>query len=220
MNEQWGLPNASAGGEEALERIGAVASAAGAACCETMGALPNADGSSSARMIALSPIAGGMAAEQPASRAGVGGGAAALDAASGGAFAASVAADARALEAYAAALGGDADAAAAADAFVDAIDAIENSAGTVFTSGIGKSGIVAQRMAAALASLAVPSTFVHASEWAHGELGSLRAGRDAVVLFSNSGATKECVDVGREVSFLLCTVTFYANLAHSLTRSP
>ena len=117
------------------------------------------------------------------------GSAAASGAASGGAFAASVAADARALESYAAALGsgGDAAAAAATDAFVDAIDAIESGAGTIFTSGIGKSGIVAQRMAAALASLAVPSTFVHASEWAHGELGSLRAGRDAVVLFSNSG---------------------------------
>jgi arabinose-5-phosphate isomerase len=62
---------------------------------------------------------------------------------------------------------------------------------------MGKSGIVAQRMAAALASLSIPSTFVHASEWAHGELGSMRSG-DAVVLFSNSGESAECVDTAVE----------------------
>ena len=191
---RWGLPSA-AGGCEALERIGAVASAAGAACCETMGALPMADGSSSARMVALAPLASEMASDAASAAASVAATPAdAADAGSSAAFAASIAADAEALATYAAEVEAGGAAAAAAVGFVATIEASE---GIVFTSGMGKSGIVAQRMAAALASLSIPSTFVHASEWAHGELGSMRSG-DAVVLFSNSGESAECVDTAVE----------------------
>ena len=41
-------------------------------------------------------------------------------------------------------------------------------------SSLGKSGLVACRMAASLSSLGIPAHFVHATEWAHGDLGKFR----------------------------------------------
>ncbi|TYZ65577.1 hypothetical protein PybrP1_003179 [[Pythium] brassicae (nom. inval.)] len=60
----------------------------------------------------------------------------------------------------------------------------------VFTTGIGKSGVVAQRLASSLASISVRSRYIHGCEWMHGELGNLREG-DAVVILSHSGETAE-----------------------------
>ena len=60
----------------------------------------------------------------------------------------------------------------------------------VLTSGIGKSGYVARRMAASLASVGVPAHFVHGTEWVHGDLGAACAG-DLVLSFSHSGNTEE-----------------------------
>lgn len=70
---------------------------------------------------------------------------------------------------------------------------IQNCTGVVLTSGIGKSGIVAERLSASLASTGTPSHFVHAAEWTHGDLGRARSG-DVVVFLSHSGNTKECVN--------------------------
>ena len=41
-------------------------------------------------------------------------------------------------------------------------------------TGIGKSGYVGQRMSATLASIGIPSQFIHGTEWYHGDLGSVR----------------------------------------------
>jgi len=46
----------------------------------------------------------------------------------------------------------------------------------IYTSGVGKSGMVAQRFAATLKSVSVPATFTHATEWFHGDVGQLKAG--------------------------------------------
>lgn len=62
--------------------------------------------------------------------------------------------------------------------------------GRVLTTGIGKSGYVARRMAASLASIGVPAHFVHGTEWVHGDLGAACKG-DIVVSFSHSGNTEE-----------------------------
>ncbi|CAB4027692.1 aRABinose 5-phosphate isomerase, partial [Paramuricea clavata] len=51
------------------------------------------------------------------------------------------------------------------------IDILENCSGRVLVSGIGKSGILAQRMSASLASTGTPSHFIHGAEWTHGDLG-------------------------------------------------
>ncbi|XP_046855814.1 uncharacterized protein LOC124448907 isoform X2 [Xenia sp. Carnegie-2017] len=71
---------------------------------------------------------------------------------------------------------------------------LEDCSGRVLVSGIGKSGIVAHRMASSLASTGTPSHFIHASEWIHGDLGNVN-GEDVSVLLSHSGNTKECVEV-------------------------
>jgi len=72
------------------------------------------------------------------------------------------------------------------------VDVLEHCPGVVMTSGIGKSGIIAERMSASLASTGTPSHYVHASEWSHGDLGRVMHG-DVVIFFSHSGSTKECV---------------------------
>jgi len=64
--------------------------------------------------------------------------------------------------------------------------------GAVVLSGIGKAGIIAQKISATLASTGTPSYFLHAAEATHGDLGRLRAGDIAVVL-SHSGKSDEIV---------------------------
>ncbi|KAF0683879.1 Aste57867_24105 [Aphanomyces stellatus] len=74
--------------------------------------------------------------------------------------------------------------------FVQRIITCRDNRNRVYTSGIGKSGIVAKRFASTLSSLSIPSQWVHGSEWTHGELGNLHPG-DVIVLISNSGKTPE-----------------------------
>jgi arabinose-5-phosphate isomerase len=62
--------------------------------------------------------------------------------------------------------------------------------GTVFITGVGKSGLIGARLAASLRSIAVPSTFVYSTEFLHGDLGAVRNG-DLVVALSHSGGTAE-----------------------------
>jgi arabinose-5-phosphate isomerase len=62
--------------------------------------------------------------------------------------------------------------------------------GRVVVTGIGKSGHIARKIAATLASTGTPAFFVHAAEASHGDLGMIAAG-DVVLLLSNSGETDE-----------------------------
>ncbi|KAL1524401.1 hypothetical protein AB1Y20_019296 [Prymnesium parvum] len=64
--------------------------------------------------------------------------------------------------------------------------------GNRYFTGIGKSGLVAARMASSLSSIGLASHWIHASEWAHGELGSLAKG-DVVTAVSHSGSTVELI---------------------------
>ncbi len=66
--------------------------------------------------------------------------------------------------------------------------------GRVIVSGMGKSGHVAAKIAATLASTGTPAQFVHPGEASHGDLGMITSA-DAVVLISNSGETKELADM-------------------------
>jgi arabinose-5-phosphate isomerase len=76
------------------------------------------------------------------------------------------------------------------DAFVAAVDLIYRCRGRVVVSGIGKSGHIARKLAATLASTGTPAFFVHAAEALHGDLGMIAQG-DVVVLLSNSGESDE-----------------------------
>src|SRR5690606_11664841 len=66
--------------------------------------------------------------------------------------------------------------------------------GRVIVSGMGKSGHVARKIAATLASTGTPAHFVHPGEASHGDLGMIAAG-DVVVLLSHSGETPELADL-------------------------
>lgn len=76
--------------------------------------------------------------------------------------------------------------------FVDAVRRLHDCRGRVVVSGLGKSGHVARKIAATLASTGTPAFFVHPSEALHGDLGMI-AGEDVVVMLSNSGETDELV---------------------------
>jgi len=74
--------------------------------------------------------------------------------------------------------------------FVDAVELILHCRGRVVVSGIGKSGHVARKLAATLASTGTPAFFVHPAEAGHGDLGMITPD-DVVVMLSNSGETDE-----------------------------
>ena len=80
------------------------------------------------------------------------------------------------------------------DAFVRAVDLLMAVRGRVIVSGMGKSGHIARKIAATLASTGAPSFFVHPAEASHGDLGMITPA-DVVMLLSNSGETAELADL-------------------------
>jgi len=80
------------------------------------------------------------------------------------------------------------------DAFVNAVDLLDSIKGRVILSGMGKSGHVARKIAATMASTGTPAMFVHPGEASHGDLGMITK-NDAVILLSNSGETAELKDI-------------------------
>ncbi|MBC7153783.1 MAG: KpsF/GutQ family sugar-phosphate isomerase [Rhodobacteraceae bacterium] len=78
--------------------------------------------------------------------------------------------------------------------FVRAAQVMLAARGRVIVSGMGKSGHVARKIAATLASTGTPAQFVHPAEASHGDLGMITADDVALVL-SNSGETPELADI-------------------------
>ncbi|MDD4939798.1 MAG: KpsF/GutQ family sugar-phosphate isomerase [Candidatus Omnitrophica bacterium] len=76
------------------------------------------------------------------------------------------------------------------DNFKQALEIILKTKGRVVVSGMGKTGIIAQKLSATLSSTGTPSLFLHLSEAAHGDLGKVTR-EDVVIILSNSGATSE-----------------------------
>ena len=76
------------------------------------------------------------------------------------------------------------------DRFVAALDAIMASQGRVVTCGMGKAGIVAQKIAATLSSTGSPAFFMHPADALHGDLGMVNEG-DVALILSNSGESDE-----------------------------
>ena len=76
--------------------------------------------------------------------------------------------------------------------FVDAVALMLGCRGRVVVSGIGKSGHIARKLAATLASTGTPASFVHPAEAGHGDLGMITPD-DVVVMLSNSGETDELI---------------------------
>ncbi|MEM9797188.1 MAG: KpsF/GutQ family sugar-phosphate isomerase [Pseudomonadota bacterium] len=78
--------------------------------------------------------------------------------------------------------------------FASAVALIGEAKGRVIVSGIGKSGHIARKIAATLASTGTPALFVHPAEASHGDLGMVTR-EDVVLLISNSGETAELRDI-------------------------
>ena len=76
------------------------------------------------------------------------------------------------------------------DAFAATVEAILGASGRVIVSGLGKSGIVARKIAATLTSTGTPATFLHPVEAMHGDLGIVGTG-DVALLLSRSGESDE-----------------------------
>jgi len=78
--------------------------------------------------------------------------------------------------------------------FSDAVAMILASKGRVVCTGMGKSGHIARKVAATLASTGTPALFLHPGEGVHGDLGMVTS-EDIVLAFSNSGETSEVVSL-------------------------
>jgi arabinose-5-phosphate isomerase len=74
--------------------------------------------------------------------------------------------------------------------FQEALGLILKTKGRIVVSGMGKTGIIAQKFSATLASTGTPSLFLHTAEAIHGDLGKVTA-QDLVIVISNSGSTDE-----------------------------
>ena len=94
-------------------------------------------------------------------------------------------------------------------AFDRAVEIVAGLRGQLIVSGVGKSGLMAQRIAATLTATSTPATFLHPSDALPGDLGILRA-EDAALLISKSGDTEELLRLApllrqRGVPILLIT---------------
>lgn len=82
--------------------------------------------------------------------------------------------------------------------FVTALDILLNCKGKVVMTGMGKSGIIARKIASTFSSTGTPSVFMHPAESSHGDLGMISKD-DVVFALSNSGESEELVNVIRFV---------------------
>jgi arabinose-5-phosphate isomerase len=80
------------------------------------------------------------------------------------------------------------------DGFAAAVSLCAGVRGRIIVTGIGKSGHIARKIAATLASTGTPAQFVHAGEASHGDLGMIGT-EDAILALSNSGETAELADI-------------------------
>lgn len=80
------------------------------------------------------------------------------------------------------------------DTWHRALDLLEKCDGHLVVCGMGKSGLIGQKLSATFASLGQPSHFIHPAEAVHGDLGRIRRG-DVVLLLSHSGETEEVVNL-------------------------
>ncbi|WGE64152.1 KpsF/GutQ family sugar-phosphate isomerase [Actinobacillus equuli subsp. haemolyticus] len=98
------------------------------------------------------------------------------------------------------------------NSFNQAVDMILNCEGRVVVAGIGKSGLVGQKMVATFASTGTPSFYLHPTEAFHGDLGMLKP-IDVVILISNSGETDDVIK-------LLPSLKSFGNKIIAMTGNP
>lgn len=85
--------------------------------------------------------------------------------------------------------------------FEQAVTCLENCKGRVIVTGMGKSGLIAMKIAATLSSTGTPAFFLHPAEGSHGDIGMVTR-RDVVLAISNSGETAEVVALLPAIKYL------------------
>ena len=85
--------------------------------------------------------------------------------------------------------------------FEQAVNILYDCQGKIILAGMGKSGLIAQKIAATLTSTGTPSLFLHAGESSHGDLGIITR-NDAIITFSYSGETDEVLQMIGHVNVL------------------
>lgn len=80
------------------------------------------------------------------------------------------------------------------DDYVKAVDVIFQCKGKVVVTGMGKSGLVAQKIASTMVSTGTTATFLHPSDGLHGNVGIVQRG-DVFLVISKSGSTEEILDL-------------------------
>ena len=85
--------------------------------------------------------------------------------------------------------------------FEQAVNLLYDCQGKVILAGMGKSGLIAQKIAATLTSTGTPSLFLHAGESSHGDLGIITR-KDVIITFSYSGETAEVLQIVGHVNAL------------------
>ncbi|WP_339742253.1 KpsF/GutQ family sugar-phosphate isomerase [uncultured Rubinisphaera sp.] len=103
--------------------------------------------------------------------------------------------------------------------FCAAVDRIEHCQGSVVVTGIGKAGIIGQKIASTMSSTGTRAHFVHPAEAVHGDLGSLHED-DIVLILSNSGETEEVCRLlplleQRGIAVIAITATCHSTLGHA-----
>ena len=80
------------------------------------------------------------------------------------------------------------------DIFESAVMSILECQGRLIVSGMGKSGLISQKIASTMSSTGTPTYFVHPGEAIHGDLGMI-TGQDIIIILSNSGETSELIQI-------------------------
>lgn len=109
----------------------------------------------------------------------------------------------------------------ARDAVERAVELLLNCSGKVIVTGVGKSGVIAQKIAQTMTSTGTPAIFIHPSDAMHGGLGILTEG-DVVLALSNSGETEELLAMlpaiaRRDVAMIALVGNADSTLARSST---
>jgi len=103
--------------------------------------------------------------------------------------------------------------------FVHAVDLLTNCRGRVVVAGMGKSGLVGQKISATLSSTGTPSFFLHPAEALHGDLGRL-VRQDVLLALSYSGETEELLRLLDTVKRLdIPLISLVGNIASALAQA-
>ena len=100
--------------------------------------------------------------------------------------------------------------------FEKAEQLIAEAQGRIIVSGLGKSGIIARKIASTFSSIGVPAFFLHPVEGAHGDIGMVMRG-DVAIVISRSGTTEELTELLNHLKHLgIPIISMTGNLSSSL----